>query len=103
MRDYMKALQMQFTNPSHRAQELEQEINILHERLADCLGKPERKMLLQLADLEDDLQEQVGLDSFISGFRLAGGIHHELMEQPPYSFEADEERRACERLERKGD
>ena len=100
MRDYMKALHLRFKTPSQQAQELEWEINILHKQLAACLGKPERKMLLQLTDLEDDLQNQVGLNSFISGFRLASGIQRELAEQPPYSFEAEDARQACEILER---
>lgn len=101
MRDYMKALHVRFTSPSSQAQELEQEINILHKQLSACLEKPERKMLLQLTDMEDDLQNQVGLDSFISGFCLASGIQRELTEQPPYSFEAEDERQARERFERK--
>ena len=100
MRDYMKALHLRFTSPSGQAQELEQEINILHKQLAACLDKPERKMLLKLTDMEDDLQNQVGLDSFISGFRLDGGIQRELMEQPPYSFEQEDEQRACELFEK---
>ena len=100
MRDYMKALHLRFTNPSCRAQELEQEINILHKQLAACLDKPERKMLLKLTDMEDDLQNQVGLDSFISGFRLASGIQRDLAEQPPYSFEREDEQRARELFEK---
>lgn len=96
MRDYMKALRLRFENPSRRSQELEREAAILHKQLSSHLAKPERKLLLRLIDLEDTLRNQTGLDSFISGFRLAGGIHRELMEQPPYSFEGEEERRVCE-------
>ena len=58
-------------------------------------------MLLQLADLEDALRDQSNLDSFVSGFRLASGIQRELLEQPPYSFETEEEQRAREIFERK--
>ncbi len=101
MNDYMRALHLRFKNPSQRSQELEREATILHKQLSSRLAKPERKLLLQLVDLEDTLRNQTSLDSFISGFRLADGIHRELMEQPPYSYEKEEERRACEQLERK--
>ncbi len=101
MRDYMRALHLRFNDPSQRSQELEREAAILHKQLSARLAKPERKLLLRLIDLEDTLRNQTSLDSFISGFRLADGIHQELMEQPPYSFEAEEERRACELSERK--
>ncbi len=102
MQDYMRALHLRFTNPSQRSQELEREAAALHKRLSSRLAKPERKLLLQLVDLEDTLRNQTSLDSFTSGFRLADGIHRELMEQPPYSFDREEERQACESLERKG-
>ncbi len=103
MRDYMQALYLRFKNPSQRSQELERETSILHKQLSARLAKPERRMLLRLVDLEDTLRNQTSLDSFMSGFRLAGGIQQELMEQPPYSFEAEEGQQGCERLERKGD
>ncbi len=57
--------------------------------------------MLRLVDLEDTLRNQTSLDSFTSGFRLADGIHRELMEQPPYSFDREEEQRACELFTRK--
>ncbi len=101
MRDYMRALHLRFKNPSRRSQELKQQTDVLHRQLASRLAKPERKTLLRLVDLEDMLQNQSNLDSFMSGFRLAVGIQRELMEQPPYSFDAEEEQRACELIKRK--
>ena len=101
MRDYMRALCLRFRNPSQQTQELERKINVLHKQLALQLAKPERSILLRLVDLEIALRNQTDLDSFVSGFRLAGGIQRELSEQPPYSFEAEEERPVCERLRRK--
>lgn len=48
-------------------------------------------------DLEAALREQMCLNSFISGYRLAQGIQQELLaDQPPYNFEDEDERRACE-------
>lgn len=100
MRDYMKALHLRFENPSQQTLGLERKVNTLHKQLASRLGKPERKMLLRLTDLEDALRDQANLDSFMSGFRLASGIQQELLaDQPPYSFEAEDERHACEMAE----
>lgn len=55
-------------------------------------------MILRLADLEDELRENISLDSFIAGFSLAQGIQQELA--PQYSFESESERCACEMAER---
>lgn len=52
--------------------------------------------MLKLADLENELQEEISLESFLSGFKLALGIAAELA--PSYSFDDDEERQACEVL-----
>ena len=100
MRDYMRALHLRFKSPSRQAQELEQKITALHRQLAARLAKSERRVLLRLVDMENALRSQTDLDSFLPGFRLASGIQRELMEQPPYSFDADEEQRVREKLER---
>ena len=35
----------------------------------------------------------------MSGYRLAHGIHQELLaDQPPYNFEGEDERLACEKI-----
>ena len=102
MHDYMKALHLRFETPSRQTLELERQTAVLHKQLAARLAKPERRMLLRLVDLENELRGQSNLDSFISGFRLANGIQRELLEQPPYSFELEDERHACEKLEREG-
>ena len=101
IRDYMKALHLRFENPSRQTLELEQRADTLRKQLASRQAKPERRMLLRLVDLENELRGQSDLDSFMSGFRLADGIQQELMEQPRYSFELEDERCACERLERR--
>ena len=101
MLDYVTALHLRFRSPSQRSQDLKQQVTIPHRQLASRLEKPERKILLQLVDLEDALRDQSDLDSFVSGFHLASGIQRELLEQPPYSFETEEEQRAREMFERK--
>lgn len=97
MKDYMMALHQRFCKEpecyeikQHR--EAEQE---LHQKL-DRRGQ---EQLLKLADLENELQEAISLESFLSGFKLALGIAAELV--PSYSFDDDEEQRACEALRRR--
>jgi hypothetical protein len=99
MYEYMRALQQRFfTEPKYA--DTHREINELHRHLAEQLNKDDRKRLLKLEDLEIGLRDDVSLASFVAGFRLAWGIINELNEEPPYSFAAEEERRACEALER---
>ena len=99
MHDYMKALYHRFETPSRRAEHLDRKIKRTHKQLTRLLDKPGRKLLLRIADLEDELRDEACLNSFISGFRLALGIQQELLaDQPPYSFEAEDERQACEKF-----
>ena len=99
MRDYMKALHYRFETTTERANILENKIKKKHRQLASQLKKPEKKLLLQIADLEDALRDEVCLNSFMSGYRLAHGIHQELLaDQPPYDFEDEDERLACEKI-----
>ena len=99
MHDYMKALCHRFEIQSERAEKLEREADKTHKQLAKQLGKQQRRLLLHLVDLEAALRDQSCLDSFMSGYRLAHGIHQELLaKQPPYNFEDEDERLACERL-----
>ena len=100
MHDYMKALYHRFETHSERAEKLERATKKAYRKLAEKLEKPERKMLLRLVDLEAALRDEACLDSFMSGYRLAHGIHQELLaDQPPYNFEDEDERLACERIQ----
>lgn len=92
MHDYMKALYHRFEAPSRRMEYMDRKIKRTHSQLARLLGKSEKKLLLRIADMEDELRDEACLNSFISGFRLAQGIQQELLaDQPPYSFEAEDE------------
>lgn len=93
-RDYMKALYDRFETPSQRASTLRRAVKNTHKQLALQLTKPQKKLLLRMADLEDALRDQCCLDSFFAGYRLASGIHRELEEVPPYNFEDEDERNA---------
>ena len=99
MHDYMKALHCRFESQSERAEKLEREADHAYKQLIKQLGKHQRRLLLRLVDLEAALRDQSCLDSFMSGYRVAHGIYQELLaDQPPYNFEDEDERLACERL-----
>ena len=59
-------------------QESEQELDECHKQLIDVLGKPERKLVLRIIDGKDRLADEIGLDSFIFGFKLATQLAYEL-------------------------
>ena len=98
MHDYMKALQRQFDSNPQLIQDLADEVNRTHQELSARLSKEDRKLLLKLVDLEDVLQCEATLHSFVSGYRLACGIHYELSAEPMYSFDREEEKRSCAAL-----
>ena len=99
MYDYMKALQRQFETNPRSIQELADEVNRTHRELSSRLAKEDRKLLLRLVDLEDNLQSVATLHSSICGYRLACGIHSEIASEPMYSFAKEEEERACQRAQ----
>ena len=99
MYDYMKALQRQFESKPRSIQELSDEVDRTHKELSSRLAKEDRKLLLRLVDLEDNLQSVATLHSFTCGYRLACGIHRELAEEPMYSFAKEEEERACRKAQ----
>ena len=59
-------------------EEAEQELDDCHKQLIDVLGKPERKLVLRIIDGKDRLADEIGLDSFIFGLKLATQLAHEL-------------------------
>mgnify|MGYP001125456444 CR=1 FL=1 len=77
MYDYMQALQEKFFSDDIYAKQ-RQEIETIRYKLSHTLDKQRRKQLLQLVDAESQLREDMVLDSFITGFRLACGIGSEL-------------------------
>ncbi len=99
MYDYMKALQRQFETDCQSIQDLNDEVSRTHKELSSRLAKEDRKLLLRLVDMEDSLRGHATLHSFTCGYRLACGIHRELAEEPMYSFDKEEEERACRRAQ----
>ena len=94
MPDYMRALHQRFGAEAPGAKQLENEIKQTEKQLKEQMDIPQRKLLLRLTDQEAELRAESSLYAFISGYRLACGIHRELLEEPPYSFEQEEEERA---------
>lgn len=98
MRDYIMALHQRFCKQLGR-REVRKELEAIHQDLHQVLDQRGQVQLLKLADLENELLDETSLESFLSGFKLALGIAAELA--PSYSFDDDEEQRACEALQRR--
>ena len=79
--------------PEHSVQK--QEIEECHQALIDALGKPERRLVLQIIDAKDRIVEDTSIDSFISGFALAWQLSAELNQ---YEKERSISRRAAKGL-----
>lgn len=77
MNETLKALYDSFYTPLKLA-ELKQEIESCHKQLIERLGKPERKLVLQIIDCKDHIAEDLSTDSFICGFMLAWQMANEL-------------------------
>ena len=77
MYDYMAALHRQFFRGPDFT-ELEEDIEQTRQEVRDCLGKLQRRKLMQLVDAQNLLREKTSLASFIAGFKLAWGIAKEL-------------------------
>ena len=93
MKDYMMALHQRFFREPE-CQEVRKQIVEVERDLYQVLDRRGQEKLLKLADLNNELQETISLESFLSGFKLALGIAAELA--PSYSFDDEEEQRACE-------
>ena len=101
MRDYMMALHQRFCKEPE-CREVRKQLLGVEQELHQSLDRRGQEHLLKLADLENELQEEISLESFLSGFKLALGIAAELA--PTYSFDDDEEQRACQaRQQRRGE
>ncbi len=55
-----------------------QEVEQCHQALIEGLGKPERRLVLEIIDAKDRIAEDMSIDSFISGFELAWQLSAEL-------------------------
>ena len=94
MNDYMTALYQRFFQEPDFT-ELEKEIEQTRQEVRDCLDKLQRRKLMQLVDAQSLLREKTSLASFTAGFKLAWGIAKELEADGLYSFDYEQEQRAC--------
>ena len=77
MNELLKALYDNFYEKP-AATQLKAEIEQCHQELIERLEKPERKLVLQIIDCKDQIAEDLSIDSFIAGFRLAWKLSQEL-------------------------
>ena len=77
MENLLKTLYWNLYTP-YANEETELELDDCYKQLIDVLGKPERKLVLQIIDGKDRLADAIGLDSFIFGFKLATQLAYEL-------------------------
>lgn len=77
MNELLKSLYDNFYEPLPET-ELKKEIEDCHQKLIEALDKPERRLVLQIIDNKDQIAENMSIDSFIAGFRLAWQLGNEL-------------------------
>jgi len=75
--ELLKDLYDCFYNPPERPVQ-KQEIEECHQALSGMLGKPERRLVLQIIDAKDRIAEDTSVDSFVVGFELAWKLSIEL-------------------------
>ena len=77
MNETLKALYDAFYEPLPET-ELKQEISTCHQQLIEALDKPNRRLVLQIIDAKDQITEDISIDSFICGFKLAWQLGNEI-------------------------
>ena len=77
MNKTLTALYDSFYTPPQAA-DTREEIKTIHKQLILKLDKPERRLVLRLIDAKDHLAEEMSIDSFVCGFRLAWRLANEL-------------------------
>ena len=88
MYEYLQALHQRFfQEPEHN--KLHEEINALRQELENNMNPSQRKLLLRLLDVQNYLKNDVSLEGFASGFKLAAGIAKELETDGLYSYDAE--------------
>ena len=90
MYEYFRALHQRFfREPDHT--ELHEEIEENRKVLTEKLDPEDRKRLLRMLDAQSCLKNEVSLESFAAGFKLAAGIAKELEADGLYSYDTEVE------------
>ncbi len=58
--------------------QMKAEVDRCHKLLIERLEKPERRLVLQIIDCQDAIENRLSMDSFIAGFHLAWELNNEL-------------------------
>ena len=98
MYNYMRALHQRFFHETAQG-DYRSAVDAAQEKLLSKLEKSDRIILLQLLDDMSRWKNEVSLDSFAAGFRLAAGLAKELESDGLYSFDDEETERICKELE----
>lgn len=77
MNALLKAMYDSFYEPLPTERE-KAEVQDCHQKLIEVLDKPERKLVLRIIDAKDHIAEDLSIDSFMAGFRLAWQLSSEL-------------------------
>ena len=77
MNELLKELYIHFYE-KRPALQLKAEIEQCHKELIEKLGKPERKLVLEIIDCKDQIAEELSFDSFIASFHMAWRLGREL-------------------------
>ena len=78
MNSILTELYLLFYRPG-RNEGLEQLVEDNHKQLKEALGKPERRLVLEIIDAKDQLAETASIESFSAGFELACRLCNELV------------------------
>ena len=94
MNDYMTSLFYHYAIKSPNEEKLNESIDATISEIRKAIPETSRKELLKLQNQYDILQDETNLYAFLSGFRLAEGIHSELNTIPHFSFAKESEANA---------
>lgn len=86
---YMRALHQRFLQRP-QSDHLQKDVDATRAILRDLLDREDLKHLLRLLDAEDTWRNQLSVESFAAGFKLAWGIAKELEASGLYAFDDDE-------------
>ena len=90
MYEYFRALHQRFFRELDHTN-LHEEIEENRKVLAEKLAPEDRKRLLRMLDAQSCLKNEVSLENFAAGFKLAAGIAKELEADGLYSYDKEVE------------
>ena len=89
MHDYMQALQQRFFR-APRCEDLRMTVEDTCGEFLKRMSDEDKRKLLLIVDSMDAIRDEVSLESFIAGFKLAWGISRELETDGLYSYDEEE-------------